>query len=239
MDWSWLTDIWGDLTDGEGFEIEDIIAILGGIGSAEGWFDSDQEKVGYQGKIPEYTAVRDPVPMDWDSGRRPGQNGQQYFSDTTYAQKPDTPIPTVGEAQATTDAQIAQLIQRNSDKSGFAAGGIVGALPPQAQPQGGLVEAMKALRGGGMPQRPPMPLQGIAQAGRYLNGPTDGMADRVNIDASDGEFVVSADDVSHLGNGNSEAGAAQLKAMMERIRKARTGSKEQGKRINPNNFLIA
>jgi hypothetical protein len=83
--------------------------------------------------------------------------------------------------------------------------------------------------------------------GYYLGGPTDGMADAVpaQIDnqqpaaLSDGEFVIPADVVSHLGNGNSNAGAEQLYGMMERIRQARTGNAEQGKQINPNNFTPA
>ena len=54
---------------------------------------------------------------------------------------------------------------------------------------------------------------------------------------SDGEFVIPADVVSHLGNGNSDAGAKELYAMMDRIRKARTGTKKQGKEIDPNKFL--
>ena len=54
---------------------------------------------------------------------------------------------------------------------------------------------------------------------------------------SDGEFVMPADVVSHLGNGNSNAGAKTLYTMMDRIRKARTGTKSQGKEINPNKFL--
>jgi hypothetical protein len=80
--------------------------------------------------------------------------------------------------------------------------------------------------------------------GRYLAGPTDGMADKIpsSIDGkqpaklSHGEFVIPADVVSHLGNGNSEAGANQLYKMMDRVRKARTGSTKQGKKINPDKF---
>ncbi len=92
-------------------------------------------------------------------------------------------------------------------------------------------------------------LMGMAQGGeakspRYLQGGTDGMADKLstNIDGeqaaalSHGEFVIPADVVSHLGNGNSEAGAKQLYKMMDRIRQARTGNKKQGKRINPEKF---
>ena len=56
---------------------------------------------------------------------------------------------------------------------------------------------------------------------------------------SHGEFVISADVVSHLGNGNSEAGAKKLYEMMDRIRKARTGTTKQGKRIEPNKYLPA
>jgi hypothetical protein len=88
---------------------------------------------------------------------------------------------------------------------------------------------------------------GIANlaGGRYLTGTTDGMTDQVpaNIDGrqearlSDGEFVIPADVVSHLGNGNSNAGAQQLYAMMEDVRKARTGTPKQGKQINPANYL--
>ena len=81
--------------------------------------------------------------------------------------------------------------------------------------------------------------------GYYLGGATDGMADRIpatieNTEPaalSDGEFVIPADVVSHLGNGNSDAGAKQLYSMMDRIRQARTGRKEQGRNINPNKYL--
>jgi len=81
--------------------------------------------------------------------------------------------------------------------------------------------------------------------GRYLQGNTDGMADklRTSIEGkqpaalSHGEFVIPADVVSHLGNGNSDAGAKKLYSMMDKIRQARTGSKKQGKQINPDKFM--
>jgi hypothetical protein len=70
------------------------------------------------------------------------------------------------------------------------------------------------------------------------------MQDRIpsNIDGvqpaklSHGEFVIPADVVSHLGNGNSDAGAKVLYKMMDRVRHARTGNKKQGRRINPEKF---
>ena len=86
--------------------------------------------------------------------------------------------------------------------------------------------------------------QGGMAKGRYLQGETDGMADklpaRIGRDQpaalSHGEFVVPADVVSHLGNGNSDAGAKKLYQMMDKIRMARTGTKKQGKEINPDKF---
>ena len=83
--------------------------------------------------------------------------------------------------------------------------------------------------------------------GYYLGGPTDGMADKIPAiinglgpaRLSDGEFVVPADVVSHLGNGNSDAGAKQLYSMMDRVRKERTGTTEQGPKINPTKMMPA
>lgn len=87
---------------------------------------------------------------------------------------------------------------------------------------------------------------GIAE-GRFLSGGGDGMSDSIkaNINGSqearlaDGEFVVPADVVSHIGNGSSKAGAKQLYSMMDRVRQARVGTKKQGKQINPRKYLAA
>jgi hypothetical protein len=82
---------------------------------------------------------------------------------------------------------------------------------------------------------------------RYLDGPGDGMSDSIkaNIDGkrparlADGEFVIPADVVSHLGNGSSKAGAKKLYAMMDRVRKARTGTARQGREINSARLMPA
>ena len=88
-----------------------------------------------------------------------------------------------------------------------------------------------------------------AQGGmpRFLSGGGDGMSDSIpaSINGSqearlaDGEFVIPADVVSHIGNGSSKAGAKQLYSMMDRVRQARTGRKSQGKQINPRKYLAA
>ena len=88
-------------------------------------------------------------------------------------------------------------------------------------------------------------LGGYSDGGRMLKGPGDGMSD--NIPATiggkqparlaDGEFVVPADVVSHLGNGSTDAGAKRLYSMMDKVRKARTGTKKQGKQIKAEKYL--
>ena len=91
---------------------------------------------------------------------------------------------------------------------------------------------------------------GIAQlavGGKLLRGAGDGMSDniRANINGkqearlADGEFVVPADVVSHLGNGSTDAGAKHLYSMMDKVRKARTGTKKQGKQINSAKYMPA
>jgi hypothetical protein len=56
---------------------------------------------------------------------------------------------------------------------------------------------------------------------------------------SDGEFVVPADVVSGLGDGSSEAGSRELYAMMDRVRKQRTGTTQQPKKLKKGAALPA
>jgi hypothetical protein len=100
--------------------------------------------------------------------------------------------------------------------------------------QGGLM----SLAGGGA-------LGGYSDGGRLLKGPGDGMSDHIPASISnkqparlaDGEFVIPADVVSHLGNGSTDAGAKVLYKMMDQVRRARTGNPKQGKQIKPQKFI--
>jgi len=90
-------------------------------------------------------------------------------------------------------------------------------------------------------------LGSYSDGGRLLKGPGDGMSDNIPATISnkrparlaDGEFVVPADVVSHLGNGSTDAGAKQLYSMMDKVRSARTGRKAQGKQIKPQKYMPA
>ena len=90
-------------------------------------------------------------------------------------------------------------------------------------------------------------LGGYSDGGRMLRGPGDGMSDSIPgvignkqpARLADGEFVVPADVVSHLGNGSTDAGARKLYAMMDKIRKARTGKKKQAPEVRASKYMPA
>lgn len=113
--------------------------------------------------------------------------------------------------------------------------GVAGMVPTTSAAHGGLMS------GGGIAN-----LGSYSDGGQLLKGPGDGMSDNIPAKIgqhqparlADGEFVIPADVVSHLGNGSTDAGAKQLYKMMDRIRRARTGNPKQGKRINPEKFTL-
>jgi hypothetical protein len=184
---------------------------VGGI--IGGLMGSNQQSTGYQGGIPKYTAVREAVPNAFEP-TTPGAPNRRYFSDIRY-----TP-----EDESVADARAAAATQ---------AAGLASLQTPPANPT-----ATTGMAAGGLT---------AMKKGKYLNGDTDGMADKISTSIDDsqpaalshGEFVIPADVVSHLGNGNSQAGAKRLYEMMDKVRMARTGTEKQGKQINPNKLMPA
>lgn len=76
--------------------------------------------------------------------------------------------------------------------------------------------------------------------GGYVEGMGDGSSDHVPAMISntgepallsDGEYVVPADVVAHLGNGSNKAGARRLKSLVSAVREEKTGSARMPKRI--------
>lgn len=202
--------------------------------------------VGYQGKIPQLDAVQRQVAGTNDPNRRPGSSGQRYFTNLQYVNPANSAAAqTAANEQAIgiegLNASNPALQQRPPAMAPRAAPTTVAAPPAssvinQLAPTAEGLAAVRTMASGGITD---------LKGGNYLSGSTDGMADKLpaNIDGnqearlSHGEFVIPADVVSHLGNGNSEAGADRLYSMMDKIRKARTGTKKQGKQINPDKFL--
>jgi hypothetical protein len=148
------------------------------------------------------------------------------------------------EAGKTTEGykQLSVLASRGDDNAIEALNNLKNQAPgtayeaPVQAAQGGIM----GYAGGGTPS-----LGSYSDGGRMLKGPGDGMSDDIPAKIgkhqparlADGEFVVPADVVSHLGNGSTDAGAKQLYAMMNKVRKARTGRKAQGKQIKPEKYL--
>jgi hypothetical protein len=133
------------------------------------------------------------------------------------------------------------------DMSGF---GGFGGMPQQPAPSfdmngmsggmdfgGGMDYSDGGFAGGGAIQ--------YAAGGKFLRGPGDGMSDdiKANINGeqearlADGEFVIPADVVSHIGNGSSEAGADRLYKMMADVRRARTGKRKQAPAIKAGKYI--
>ncbi|MFZ4599657.1 MAG: hypothetical protein ACOYNN_13515 [Terrimicrobiaceae bacterium] len=137
------------------------------------------------------------------------------------------------------DPYNAALAQLNNARYGANMSG-VGALNPTMTSLGELPVVAGAK--GGIAD-----LGGYSDGGRMLKGPGDGMSDSIPATIggrqparlADGEFVVPADVVSHLGNGSTDAGAKKLYAMMDKIRKARTGKKKQAPAVNTGRFMPA
>ena len=137
------------------------------------------------------------------------------------------------------DPYNAAIAQLNNARYGANMSG-VGALNPAMSSLGELPVVAGAK--GGIAD-----LGGYSDGGRMLKGPGDGMSDSIPATIggrqparlADGEFVVPADVVSHLGNGSTDAGAKKLYAMMDKIRKARTGKKKQAPAVNTGRFMPA
>jgi len=223
------------------------LAGLGTAGMALYGMMNKGEQGGYNKPVPKMDMVREQVRYN-DPNRAPGSTGRQYFTDPRFVGQ--------GDAGAMAAAKTSSAEQ--------AAGLQAAAQPapaPAPNPYAGKMNLAYAqqrpaqTQSAGLPQIPTqlnaqgginMAEGGLADAGRYLQGETDGMADEIpsSIDGeqpaalSHGEFVIPADVVSHLGNGNSDAGAQKLYEMMDRIRQARTGTTEQGKEINPDEFTM-
>jgi hypothetical protein len=150
--------------------------------------------------------------------------GRQFFNSTYGAAPAAAPVaPPLTTAPTEQVAPPSDYVQTNP-----------GITDPQYKESAGMAH-------GGIAE---MARGGKAMPPRYLSGDTDGMADELNTSIDDvqpaklshGEFVIPADVVSHLGNGNSDAGAKVLYKMMDRVRHARTGNKKQGRQINPEKF---
>jgi len=87
----------------------------------------------------------------------------------------------------------------------------------------------------------------VSSMGGRIRGAGGGLDDlipgtiegRKEVRLADGEFVVPADVVSHLGDGSSDHGVRKLTEMMDRIRKVKTGTTKQAGHIKDKKVMPA
>jgi hypothetical protein len=181
------------------------------------------------------------------SARPVSETGQSPFPTTQYDMAGN---PMLDSRERTYFDQGFQPLQAykagtaNPNPTMAAQGGIMSAYPMEKY---GNSIPNTEVYGLGMAKGGIADLGSYSDGGRMLKGPGDGMSDNIPgviggkqpARLADGEFVVPADVVSHLGNGSTDAGAKRLYAMMDTVRKARTGSKKQGKQIKADKYLPA
>jgi len=237
---SWALD---EVTDLGGWLKKDnnlsgILTLLGSGAIANSSLgDPRIEKTGYQGGIPNYTAVRErlpePVAPEIAVEPLPGSvaptMGRRYFTDMEYLLNQVNGDEGNGGGDNENIGDDMDALIRETDTGPPPPGG-PGGPPEEAEifdsgtyyAQGGIVGLMRGDTDG-LSDKVPAKISGIEQAQPAA--------------LSDGEFVIPADIVSHLGNGNTEAGAEVLYAMMDRIRARRTGTSAPSKKINPKQVL--
>ena len=189
-----------------------------------------------------YTYSFNPVTGAYEP--RPGDTSERLYGESVFTPGPVTPAAAGG--------LMASMRETDFDDRDdmYAAGGLA------AFKQGGKMQRPKGRPlTGAAPYdfmgRDESMLQSVeknfAKGGRFLVGNGDGMsddipaviADKQPARLADGEFVIPADVVSHLGNGSSKAGAERLHDMMRRIRKERTGRDKQAPAVKAEKYMPA
>ena len=172
---------------------------------------------------------------------------------------PDQNQAVVPEQAVLSEAAKTQAYEKEMNKLGITGLG-VGNIPTNNFAPGSLATIANAMKNQNVPPeaafvqnltgaRTGYAMGGLTalKPGGYLSGGGDGMSDSIpatiegkqQARLADGEFVIPADVVSHIGNGSSKAGSKRLYSMLDKIRKARTGHTKQGKQINPNKYMPA
>jgi hypothetical protein len=164
-----------------------------------------------------------------------GPNGSQGFGPPGGSPMPGVPMNPM-QMGAPPPPQGVGFRGQPTGAAGAGAGGGVGtdigaylaALLPQMRPPQG--QAPGFMRGGypehlihGMPTR--------YAHGSYVapDGQGDGRSDHVNAKLSPGEYVVDAETLALLGNGDNDAGARQMDKFREGIRKQKGRALAKGK----------
>ncbi len=187
-----------------------IAPLLGGLYAAS-QSNTRTQPSGYQGKIPTYTATR----------QAPGI-GQLLSGNVTYAKPDGTVINPNSLAPATAVAPVENKAMGGS----LSSGGFV--IPADVVSHFGNGSSAAGLQ-----------LLQQHMGAQPIKGQGDGMSDSIKTTIDGRQPARVANEEAHLSKPQVDAmgGAQKLYAMMDRIRQARTGSKDQGSQIDPSKFL--
>ena len=205
-----------------------IIPLLGGA-LAAGRSNNRTQPSGYQGGIPTYTATRQAPGID------------QLLSGNVAYRKPDT---VVTNADGTTTTTPGAIVNPNSLAPATA-------VAPPAQQEttramggslksgGFVIPADVVSHFGNGSSEAGLKLLQQRMGAQPIKGKGDGMSDSIKTTIDGRQPARVANEEAHLSKQqvNAMGGAQKLYAMMDRIREARTGSKEQGKQINPSKYM--
>jgi hypothetical protein len=123
----------------------------------------------------------------------------------------------------------------------LAKGGIAGGL----QPEGFVIPADVVSHAGNGSSEAGLKLLAAKYGAEPIKGEGDGMSDSIRTTiggkqearVANDEAFISPEMVKRIGGGDAEKGAKKLYAMMDSIREERTGTKKQGKQIDPEKFM--
>jgi hypothetical protein len=175
-------------------------------------------------------------------GRRPGSGGIDYGGGITYKNPK-------GEVVSSNERTLDEL--RQAAASNPFNQPATNELPVQAFAKGGLasdgfvVPADVVSHLGNGSSEAGLKLLASKFGAEPIKGDGDGMSDSIptKIDGvqqarvANEEAFISPEMVERLGNGDSRKGAKKLYAMMDQIRKDRTGTSKQGKQIEPEKYM--
>jgi hypothetical protein len=183
-----------------------------------------------------YDFSYNPVTSSYES--RPGDSSERIFLEPTFTPRETYTARSGGQVNAYAGGGLTAFKEGGRPKGrplmdDKDLGGI-GFYEMMGEGGSNLSSVEKNFAKGGMPPR-------------FLSGGGDGMSDDIPAvigdkqpaRLADGEFVIPADVVSHIGNGSSKAGAKKLYEMMAEIRKSRTGKTKQAPAIKPEKYMPA
>ncbi len=136
---------------------------------------------------------------------------------------------------------INSLRRRFGSSRGLAEGGIAGGL----EPEGFVVPADVVSHAGNGSSEAGLKLLAKKYGAEPIKGEGDGMSDSIpttiggkqEARVANDEAFISPEMVKRIGGGDAKKGAKKLYAMMDEIREERTGTKKQGKQIDPEKFM--